>query len=271
MKVRGLTILTRKVIVTKSFGAEAWLQLYRDVARTHPSFRSLITQDTLVPLSDYLAFHDELIRRFYSENPAAHAALGRESARWALVDGPCKPFLYHKDLTSFVEAFPSFWRTYFSDTKSRSEASVNGDSVEFKTFDLPRWHPYFEHFVIGYMTEALEMFCANPIGATRLRAGGNGYHYLFHTALAPAEPAPGGTGRSGKKTGRQTATLRPSSREMEVLRLIADGKTNEEIGIVLGISAKTVKHHVAHAYRKIDVSGRVGAVMWLAQRGMVGH
>ena len=36
-------------------------------------------------------------------------------------------------------------------------------------------------------------------------------------------------------------------------------------------SGKTVQHHVAHAYRKIDVSGRVGAVMWLAQRGMVGN
>jgi DNA-binding CsgD family transcriptional regulator len=58
---------------------------------------------------------------------------------------------------------------------------------------------------------------------------------------------------------------------MDVLLLIAEGKTNEEIGIVLGISGKTVQHHVAHAYRKIDVSGRVGAVMWLAQRGMVGN
>ena len=62
-----------------------------------------------------------------------------------------------------------------------------------------------------------------------------------------------------------------SSRELEVLLLVADGKTNEEIGIVLGISGKTVQHHVAHAYRKIDVSGRVGAVMWLAEHRMVGN
>ena len=135
MKVRGLTILTRKVIVTKTFGADAWLQLYRDVARSHGSFRSLITQDTLVPLPEYLAFHDELVRRFYSEGIASHLALGRESARWALVDGPCKPFLDHKDLPGFVGAFPKFWQTYFADTSSRSEASLNGDSVEFKTFE----------------------------------------------------------------------------------------------------------------------------------------
>jgi len=270
MNVRGLTILTRKVIVTRSFGTDAWLQLYRDIARSRPSFRSLITQDTLVPLPDYLAFHDELVRRFYSDDVASHAALGRESARWALVDGPCKAFLDHKDLAGFVEAFPAFWKTYFSDTSSHSEASLNGDSVEFKTLDLPQWHPYFEHFVMGYMTEALEMFCANPIGATRLRGGQKGYHYLLHTASAGLEPSPAQPGESGKRSPPREATRRLTSREMEVLQLVAEGKTNEEIGIVLGISAKTVQHHVAHAYRKIDVSGRVGAVMWLAQRGLVG-
>jgi DNA-binding CsgD family transcriptional regulator len=271
MKVRGLTILTRKVIVTKTFGADAWLQLYRDVARSHASFRSLITQDTLVPLPEYLAFHDELVRRFYSDDVASHATLGRESARWALVDGPCKPFLDHKDLPGFVGAFPNFWQTYFSDTSSRSEASINGDSVEFKTFDLPQRHPYFEHFVMGYMTEALEMFCANPIGATRLHGGGKGYHYLLHTARAALEFSPEHAGAFEKEKSIRQTPPRLSSRELEVLLLVADGKTNEEIGIVLGISGKTVQHHVAHAYRKIDVSGRVGAVMWLAERRMVGN
>jgi DNA-binding CsgD family transcriptional regulator len=52
--------------------------------------------------------------------------------------------------------------------------------------------------------------------------------------------------------------------------LVADGKTNDEIGIVLGISGKTAQHTVARAYRKIGVSSRVGATVWLAQRGLLG-
>jgi DNA-binding CsgD family transcriptional regulator len=268
MKIRGLTVLTRKVIVTRQFGAEAWLQLYRDVAGAHRCFRSLITPETLIPLPDYLAFHDELVRRFYADDDVSNFALGRESARWALIDGPCKPFLDHKDLRAFVGAFPKFWKTYFSETSSHSEASLNGDSVEFKTFDLPQWHPYFEHFVMGYMTEVLEMFCANPIGATRLRGGGGrGYHYLLHTAPAALERSPE---HGGARLPAREASRHLSNREVEVLMLVAEGKTNEEIGIVLGISGKTVQHHVARAYRKIDVTGRVGAAMWLAQRGMVG-
>ncbi len=272
MRVRGLTILTRKVIVTRRFGADAWLLLYRDVAGAHRSFRSLITAETLIPLSDYLTFHDELVRRFYKEDDGSHFALGKESARWALVDGPCKSFLEKKDLRGFVGSFPRFWETYFSETTSRSQASLNGDSVEFKAFDLPHWHPYFEHFVMGYMTEALEMFCANPIGATRLRGGGGtGYHYLLHTAPAALELSPDhGGSASGQRLLARGASPHPSNRELEVLLLVAEGKTNEEIGLVLGISGKTVQHHVARVYRKIDVTGRVGAAMWLAERGLVG-
>ena len=40
--------------------------------------------------------------------------------------------------------------------------------------------------------------------------------------------------------------------------------------MLLGISGKTVQHHVARIYRKIDVTGRVGAALWLARRGLVG-
>jgi DNA-binding CsgD family transcriptional regulator len=270
MKIRGLTVLTRKVIVTRQFGAEAWLHLYRDVAGARRCFRSLITPETLIPLPDYLAFHDELVRRFYADDDVSHFALGRESARWALIDGPCKTFLDHKDLRGFVGTFPRFWKTYFSETSSHSEASLNGDSVEFKTFDLPQWHPYFEHFVMGYMTEVLEMFCANPIGATRLRGGGGrGYHYLLHTAPAALERSPE-HGAEAKLPARD-GSPHLSNREIEVLMLVAEGKTNEEIGIVLGISGKTVQHHVARAYRKIDDTGRVGAAMRHARLGKVGN
>ena len=75
MKVRGLTILTRKAIVTRQFGTDAWVGLYRDVAGAHRCFRTLITPETLVPLPDYLALHDELVRRFY-------ATTSRRTLRW---------------------------------------------------------------------------------------------------------------------------------------------------------------------------------------------
>jgi DNA-binding CsgD family transcriptional regulator len=268
MKVRGIAILTRKIIVTRTFGAEAWRQLYRDVASGHPCFRSLITAESEVPLSAHLALHDEMVRRLYRDDEPSHFAVGRESARWALGDGPLKPFLEQHDLSGFVSSFPNLWPRYFTDTDSRSEANINGDAVEFKVFNLPQWHPYFEHLVMGYMAEVLEMFCANPIGVTRLHGGsGRNYHYLLHTAgNAQRQPAE----QRDNATTRRGGIPQLSNRELEVLQLVAEGKTNEEIGIVLGISRKTAQHHVARSYRKLGVSNRVSAAMRLAEQGLLG-
>jgi DNA-binding NarL/FixJ family response regulator len=52
-----------------------------------------------------------------------------------------------------------------------------------------------------------------------------------------------------------------SKREMEVLALIADGRTNREIGERLFISQKTVGVHVGNILSKLGASGRVEAAM----------
>ena len=265
--VSGISILTRKTLITRQFGSDAWGQLFRDVASSHRCFRSLITADTLIPLPAYLAFHDELMRRFFQQDDVSYQMLGRASSCWAVGDGPLKVFLDGRGLGAVVASLPKFHKLYFREAATWSEATLVEDGVEFKVFELPEWHPYFEHFVVGYVAEILEMHCANPIHPVRLRGGaGKSYHYL----LQPLLPK-----RNGRATTRRTLPVAEearhlSNREMEVLLLVAHGKTNEEIGGELGISKKTAQHHVAHAYRKIGVSSRVSATVWLAERGLVG-
>jgi DNA-binding NarL/FixJ family response regulator len=50
-------------------------------------------------------------------------------------------------------------------------------------------------------------------------------------------------------------------REMDVLRLVVEGKTNSEIGLVLGISIKTVEKHLDSVFRKMGVASRVEAAV----------
>ena len=52
-----------------------------------------------------------------------------------------------------------------------------------------------------------------------------------------------------------------SVREAEVLLWVAQGKTNYETGIVLAISAATVKKHLENIYAKLGVDGRNGATL----------
>jgi DNA-binding CsgD family transcriptional regulator len=243
--------------------------LFRDVALTNPCFRRPITDSSFVPLPEFLAFQDELVRRFYPDGRDALFDLGAESARWALVEGPLKQFVRAPDIESVVDAMPKLWPRYFAETNSRSEVTLGDSGVEFRVSELPVWHPYFEHFVVGYMREMLELYCANPVTARLLTSGrGTTYGYLLATDplsdAAPLIEAPS----SRRRTLRSKKLL--TARELEVLRLVGTGKTNAEIAFLLGISEKTVQHHVAHIYDKLGIYSRAGATLWLAERGMTG-
>lgn len=58
-----------------------------------------------------------------------------------------------------------------------------------------------------------------------------------------------------------TVLTRPvSAREMEILHWVREGKTNDEIGQILGISGLTVKNHLQRLYRLLGVSNRTHAI-----------
>jgi DNA-binding NarL/FixJ family response regulator len=58
-------------------------------------------------------------------------------------------------------------------------------------------------------------------------------------------------------------------RESEVLRQLAHGLTNKEIGQALNISYETVKEHVQHILRKIGVNDRTQAAVWAVRKNLV--
>ncbi|MFY9838310.1 MAG: helix-turn-helix transcriptional regulator [Xanthobacteraceae bacterium] len=58
-------------------------------------------------------------------------------------------------------------------------------------------------------------------------------------------------------------------RELEVLTLLAEGKSNKEIARSLGISVHTAKFHVGALIDKLDAVGRTDAVAQAARRGVI--
>ena len=59
-----------------------------------------------------------------------------------------------------------------------------------------------------------------------------------------------------------------TDREQEVLRLLATGLSNRDMGSVLFIAESTVKTHVEHIIGKLGVSDRVQAAVWAARHGL---
>jgi DNA-binding CsgD family transcriptional regulator len=60
-----------------------------------------------------------------------------------------------------------------------------------------------------------------------------------------------------------------SRRELDVLRLMADGQSNQEIAQILVVALNTVKMHIKHIYRKLNVKNRVQAVAHARHLGLL--
>ncbi|MGN6182954.1 MAG: response regulator transcription factor [Thermoanaerobaculia bacterium] len=109
-----------------------------------------------------------------------------------------------------------------------------------------------------------------------LRAGARGY-LLKGAALAEIEHALRTIAKgeryidpriSSRLIALSTAP-RLSPREREVLRLIADGKSNKEIANDLGVTERTAKFHVTAILEKLNAENRAGAVRIGVEKGLI--
>lgn len=62
-----------------------------------------------------------------------------------------------------------------------------------------------------------------------------------------------------------------TKREVDVVRLVAEGLSNQQIARRLVVSEATVKTHLNHVLSKLDVDGRPGLVAWAWRQGLAGR
>jgi DNA-binding NarL/FixJ family response regulator len=60
-----------------------------------------------------------------------------------------------------------------------------------------------------------------------------------------------------------------TSREMEILKLLAGGMANKQIAYQLTISDKTVRNHVSNMYEKLNVYDRTQAALYAVRKGLI--
>ncbi|HEX8700429.1 MAG TPA: response regulator transcription factor [Myxococcaceae bacterium] len=93
-------------------------------------------------------------------------------------------------------------------------------------------------------------------------------------AAAPEAPAGSAPVSAAEPQGGTAATEEPllkplSDREREILQLIAKGVSNSEAAKLLNLSKATIRTHLEHIYRKLEVTNRVEAVTEGIRKGLI--
>jgi DNA-binding NarL/FixJ family response regulator len=94
-------------------------------------------------------------------------------------------------------------------------------------------------------------------------AGVRCYVVTPESVSAPASPAVAHTRSRGGSPDELSA------REVEVVQLVSEGRSNKEIGDALGLSALTVKSHLARIARKVGTGDRAEMVAHAMRAGLV--
>lgn len=92
----------------------------------------------------------------------------------------------------------------------------------------------------------------------------------FRVPEAPgAEPGPAPTAAPAPGLAPEPEGKKLSARETEILQLIAKGVSNSEAATMLGLSKATIRTHLEHIYRKLEVTNRVEAVTEGLRKGLI--
>jgi RNA polymerase sigma factor (sigma-70 family) len=118
----------------------------------------------------------------------------------------------------------------------------------------------------GYVTKTIST--AELADAIRRVAAGDAVfsHRLAGFVLDAFAASSGSSGSSDVKPSFDPELDQLTSREREVLRLIAQGYTYKEIARELFISVKTVESHVSSVLRKLQLSSRHQLTRWATER-----
>ncbi len=163
------------------------------------------------------------------------------------------------EATSLAEA-----RARAGSTRGRDLCVVEGGLPDGSGIALVR-----ELRALGW-TRAILLSSAEDPYTVRAALAGGVRAFLVSAAAghpSPSRPAVGTAARP--RTVRLAGADGLSGREVEVLQLVGDGRSNKEIGEALGLSALTVKSHLARIARKLGTGDRAEMVVVAMRAGVV--
>ena len=124
MNVKGTALLARRALLAQEFGDEKAAAIFAELVQLVPYFQDPVLASTAIPIEHFFRLQDELLRRYYKNDPLQYFHYGEASAEWALVKGPYKRLLQDKSVARFAEHGVVLYKTYFDE--GAAETSLDG-------------------------------------------------------------------------------------------------------------------------------------------------
>jgi DNA-binding NarL/FixJ family response regulator len=92
-------------------------------------------------------------------------------------------------------------------------------------------------------------------------------HSVYMGGKRPAVAPAASNGSAPKQQADESYGL--TRRELEILQLVAEGRSNAQLAKMLWVTEQTVKFHLSNIYRKLDVANRTEASRWAQVQGLL--
>jgi hypothetical protein len=188
MNVKGTAFLARKMLLEAEFGESVAKKYLEEAVAAVPSFPQLVLASTLIPMGPFLLLQDELLRRYYDNDPMSFFRFGETSAEWALLKGPYRGLAANKDIDTFIATGSAIYKTYFD--VGSATTSLEDGHIAYRIEGVPREfrHVYVEYATLGYFKRALEILGATNVEVKRVQgfsSGNANVYYEIHFHRAP--------------------------------------------------------------------------------------
>ena len=121
-----------------------------------------------------------------------------------------------------------------------------------------------EHGAAGFIPKTLPG--AEMVAGVREVLAGRRFFPEGRTGLASPSPS---TGPAPARVAGPGLETRPGAKQMQVLKLMADGHSNKQISQIVGITEATVKYHTSQLFRLFGVKNRTSCVREAQSRGLI--
>jgi hypothetical protein len=157
MHVKGNAWLARNEAMEKSVGKEKWAAFLERQKPTIPFLATQVLPISKLPVKDFLAVHDALVKEFFQGDPKAYWRFGESSAEWALTH-QLRDLFKEKEARRFLQFSPTIYKGYFDGGELVTELAPA--HVDLVIRGVEPKHVYFEYSIIGFAAGGLRVLKA---------------------------------------------------------------------------------------------------------------